>query len=74
MGRAWRPSLKKEEDAEEEERRVGDRLQGGELVIRRNSIQVTAMVERVVKRQADLGVDIVTDGEVAFVEGLQWKY
>ena len=32
------------------------------------------MVERVVKRQADLGVDIVTDGEVAFVEGLQWNY
>ena len=37
-------------------------------------VQVVAMVERVVKRQADLGVDIVTDGEVAFVEGLQWKY
>ena len=66
--------MKKEEDAEEEERRGGDRLQGGELVIRRNSVQVTAMVERVVKRQADLGVDIVTDGEVAFVEGLQWNY
>lgn len=30
------------------------------------SVQVTAMVERVVKRQADLGVDIVTDGEVVF--------
>ena len=30
----------------------------------RNSVQVAAMVERVVKRQADLGVDIVTDGEV----------
>ena len=41
-------------------------MQGGELVIRRNSVQVTAMVERVVKRQADLGVDIVTDGEVVF--------
>ena len=37
-------------------------------------VQVVAMVERVVKRQADLGVDIVTDGEVAFVEGLQWNY
>ena len=30
----------------------------------RNSVQVAAMVKRVVKRQADLGVDIVTDGEV----------
>ena len=29
-----------------------------------NSIKVAAMVERVVKKQADLGVDIVTDGEV----------
>ena len=29
-------------------------------------VQVVAMVERVVKRQADLGVDIVTDGEVVF--------
>ena len=37
-------------------------------------VQVVAMVEHVVKRQADLGVDIVTDGEVAFVEGLQWNY
>ena len=31
------------------------------------------LVEHVVKRQADLGVDIVTDGEVAFLEGLQWN-
>ena len=29
--------------------------------------QVTAMVERVVKRQAELGVDIVTDGEGALL-------
>ena len=32
------------------------------------TVQVTAMVERVVKRQAELGVDIVTDGEVGFLD------
>ena len=45
-----------------------------EMPIGRIPVQVVAMVERVVKRQADLGGDIVTDGEVAFVEGLQWNY
>ena len=44
------------------------------MPIGRIPVQVVAMVERVVKRQADLGVDIVTDGEVAFFEGLQWNY
>ena len=61
MGRAWRPSLKKEEDAAEEERRVRSILK---FSAGRVYIKVAAMVERVVKRQADLGVDIVTDGEV----------
>ena len=43
------------------------------MPIGRIPVQVVAMVERVVKRQADLGVDIVTDGEVAFFEGMQWN-
>ena len=47
--------------------RCGGRGEKGELIYSKEEnypIQVTAMVERVVKRQAELGVDIVTDGEV----------
>ena len=63
MGRAWRPHLKEEEDAEEEEKRVRSNFPSHS---HREGlhVKVAAMVERVVKRQADLGVDIVTDGEV----------
>ena len=64
MGRAWRPHLKEEEDAEEEEKRVGSNFTFSSQR-ERLDVKVAAMVEKVVKRQADLGVDIVTDGEVS---------
>ena len=64
MGRAWRPHLKEEEDAEEEEKRVRSNFSFS-FHRERLDVKVAAMVERVVKRQADLGVDIVTDGEVS---------
>ena len=64
MGRAWRPHLKEEEDAEEEEKRVRSNFPFSSQR-ERLDVKVAAMVERVVKRQADLGVDIVTDGEVS---------
>ena len=64
MGRAWRPHLKEEEDAEEEEKRVRSNFTFSSHK-ERLDVKVAAMVERVVKRQADLGVDIVTDGEVS---------
>ena len=64
MGRAWRPHLKEEEDAEEEEKRVRSNFPFSPQR-ERLDVKVAAMVERVVKRQADLGVDIVTDGEVS---------
>ena len=64
MGRAWRPHLKEEEDAEEEEKRVRSNFPFSSHR-ERLDIKVAAMVEKVVKRQADLGVDIVTDGEVS---------
>ena len=53
--------------------RCGGRGEKGELIYSKeenNPIQVTAMVERVVKRQAELGVDIVTDGEVVSLDGI----
>ena len=64
MGRAWRPHLKEEEDAEEEEKRVRSNFPFSSQR-ERIDVKVAAMVEKVVKRQADLGVDIVTDGEVS---------
>ena len=64
MGRAWRPHLKEEEDAAEEEKRVRSDFPFSSNR-ERLDVKVAAMVEKVVKRQADLGVDIVTDGEVS---------